>query len=77
MALVFAVTACHVQFSVHKFFRDSPSLDIARQYELRAREHIQLSDKTISSISLIQALCFLIEHAANQGDGHQAWMDIG
>lgn len=76
-ALIFALCACHLRYSVHTALKDVLSLGIESQFESRARQLIEASDKTQVDTSLVQSLCFLIEHAAHQGDGNRAWIDIG
>ncbi|KAH8894014.1 hypothetical protein GQ53DRAFT_839712 [Thozetella sp. PMI_491] len=75
-ALVLAVCACHLRYSVHRMARQAAAGGLALQLERGARAGLQASAETIVDSDRILTYCFLIEDEANQGRGNRAWMDI-
>lgn len=76
-ALVLAVCASSIRFTVHKAARGPHARGLAESMEREARNCIQASTVTWQQVNNVKTICVLIDYEASRAHGRQAWIDIG
>lgn len=76
-ALVLAVCASSIRFTVHKAARGPHAQGLAESMEREARKCIQASSVTWQQVNNVKTMCVLIDYEASRAHGRQAWIDIG
>ncbi|KAJ5498164.1 fungal-specific transcription factor domain-containing protein [Penicillium expansum] len=75
-ALVLAVCASSIRFTVHKAARGPHAQGLAESMEREARKCIQASSVTWQQVNNVKTMCVLIDYEASRAHGRQAWIDI-
>ncbi|KAJ5170426.1 uncharacterized protein N7500_003209 [Penicillium coprophilum] len=76
-ALVLAVCASSMRFTVHKAARGAHAREFAESMEREARNCIQATSTTWQQVNDVKTICVLIDYEASRAHGRQAWIDIG
>lgn len=76
-ALILAVCASSVRFTVHRNARGPQARHFAEVMAQEARKSIQVSKVGWKQVDSVKATCVLVDYEASRGHGRQAWVDIG
>ncbi|OQE39049.1 hypothetical protein PENCOP_c007G01356 [Penicillium coprophilum] len=75
-ALVLAVCASSMRFTVHKAVRGAHAREFAESMEREARNCIQATSAIWQQVNDVKTICVLIDYEASRAHGRQAWIDI-
>lgn len=76
-ALLLAVCASSMRFTVHRAARGPHARGFAESIAREARGCIHVSSVTWQQVNNIKTICVLIDYEASMAHGRQAWTDIG